>query len=558
VTDRAGSVLELLAGWLPRQRWYAGKGGGDPELARLGGLRLRDLGGAGSGHAEVDVWFVQATTPDGVGVTYQVPLTVRTAPAPDLEHAFVGAFRDEDGERYVYDGPHDHAYLRALLRLLAEEGEAWAGEGAAFGRARAVRPPGGWANDLGSPTRVLSGEQSNTSVIVDAEGERPVILKVFRVLAGGDNPDVVVQTALAAAGSTRVARPAGWVEGWWPVPGGKTPEHGHLVYGCEFLPGSRDAWREATEAVAEGRSFAEQARGLGAATAEVHLTLARALPTSPSTAPRSTPSPTAPGPGRLGRGRRPRAGAVHRRGPHRGGRRPARRAGSGPAAGARRLPPRAGAALGEPGWILLDFEGEPLRPLSERTAPDLALRDVAGMLRSFDYAARHSTVGLDPRTGARGRSGVGGRLPGGLPRRVRRGRRGRERAEDPRNFGVLLRALELDKALYEVVYEDEEPARPGSGSRSAPSAGSLSPTRTHTGVLRVCVHRKPPPRLPVGRRRARGGRQSIAKVGPVTTRGCSPPAQERRSFPAPSAAARVAAAGTRRAPSGRPAGSRAR
>ena len=53
------------------------------------------------------------------------------------------------------------------------------------------------------------------------------------------------------------------------------------AYACEFLAGSRDAWREATDAVAAGRPFEEQARGLGAATAEVHTTLARALPTRP-------------------------------------------------------------------------------------------------------------------------------------------------------------------------------------------------------------------------------------------------------------------------------------
>ncbi|MGZ4624688.1 MAG: maltokinase N-terminal cap-like domain-containing protein, partial [Kineosporiaceae bacterium] len=104
---------------------------------------------------------------------------------------------------------------------------------------------------------------------------------------------------------------------------------------------------------------------------------------------------------------------------------------------------------GSRGWILLDFEGEPLRPLSERTAPDLALRDVAAMLRSFDYAARHSTVGLDPedrralaaqRWAAECREAflVGYAGAGG---------------EDPHKHAVLLRALELDKALYEVVYE---------------------------------------------------------------------------------------------------------
>jgi predicted trehalose synthase len=447
--DRAGSVLELLADWLPRQRWYAGKGGGDPELVRLGGLRLRDVGGA-PGPARVDVWFLQATTPDGVGVAYQVPLTLRAEPVPELEHAFVGSCEADGGEWFVYDGPHDPVYLRALLRLLAEEGEAWAGEGAAFGRARAIRPPGGWAKDPDSPTRVLHGEQSNTSIIVDAEGDAPMILKVFRVLAGGDNPDVVVQTALAAAGSTRVAKPAGWVEGWWPVPGGGTPAHGHLIYGCEFLPGSRDAWREAIEAVAEGRSFVEQARGLGAATAEVHLTLARVLATKPV----DPATLDALADGLLARVDWA-VDAVRALEPFTVAARTA--------ADAVRHVERApdlqqvhgdyhlGQVLhsASRGWILLDFEGEPLRPLSERTAPDLALRDVAGMLRSFDYAARHSTVGLDPEdrrvlaaqawAAACREAFLDGYAEGG--------------AEDPRNYGVLLRALELDKALYEVVYE---------------------------------------------------------------------------------------------------------
>ena len=350
----------------------------------------------------------------------------------------------------MYDGPHDPAFLRALLRLLADEGEAWSGEGAAFGRARAVRPPGGWASDPEAPAKVLGGEQSNTSVIVDPGGERPVIVKLFRVLAGGENPDVVVQTALAAAGSSRVARPAGWIEGWWPDPEGKTPAHGHLAYACEFLPGSRDAWREATEAIAAGRPFEEQARGLGAATAEVHTTLARALPTRRV----DGAALDALADGLLARVDWA-VNAVKALEPFTDAARTAADAVRHVSAAPDLQQVHGDYHLGQVlhsatrGWILLDFEGEPLRPLSERTAPDLALRDVAGMLRSFDYAARHATVGLDPRderavaaqtwaTACR-TAFLDGYAAGG--------------GDDPRRHAVLLRALELDKALYEVVYE---------------------------------------------------------------------------------------------------------
>ena len=105
-----------------------------------------------------------------------------------------------------------------------------------------------------------------------------MICKLFRVLHHGQNPDVVVQSALAAAGSTRVPRSVGYVSGQWPdtsLPDGLA--RGHLAFAQEFLPGVEDAWRVALAAVASGADFSEQARSLGQATAQVHATLARAM-----------------------------------------------------------------------------------------------------------------------------------------------------------------------------------------------------------------------------------------------------------------------------------------
>ena len=101
------------------------------------------------------------------------------------------------------------------------------------------------------------------------------------------------------------------------------------------------------------------------------------------------------------------------------------------------------------GWKILDFEGEPAKSLSERSDLWPAQRDVAGMLRSFDYAAGATLQGFGTSTqlayraqewSARNRTAF---LAGYAS----------VAGDEASAGGDLLAAFEADKAIYEAVYE---------------------------------------------------------------------------------------------------------
>ncbi|MBD7948793.1 phosphotransferase [Oerskovia sp. Sa4CUA1] len=304
--------------------------------------------------------------------------------------------------------------------------------------------------------RMVGGEQSNSSVILPGVAGGS-ILKILRTIAIGPNPDVVVPDALARVGWTGVPRPLGWVEATWEpldVPA-EAPDLGpartaHLAVLSELVTDARDGFELACAYASQDSSFADLAADLGRTLASMHRALREALPTGP---------PLEAG-WLLGDLRRRAREACASSAPL--GRRAAQVEvfldGVAERLAREEAPPpvlqaihgdmhlgQALHALGD-GWKILDFEGEPLRPVAERTRPDLPLRDVAGIVRSLDYAAAVGGA-RSPRWTTTARTAF-----------VEAYRR--EIGEDDGTAGLsvstteaLLRALVLDKALYEVVYE---------------------------------------------------------------------------------------------------------
>ncbi|MET2012341.1 aminoglycoside phosphotransferase [Microbacterium chocolatum] len=436
------STLACLTAWMPRQRWYATKGR-SPRLRLVSWWDLPSAAREQSLDSDA-VSFVRtllvADDASDPAVLYQVPVVARpTESVPPEDAHTIGSPIPGTTLR---DGPHDAAYADALFSLVTRGGSAIGPEAIATGHPAA--PPDGRVR----ASRVMSGEQSNTSLVYEGGGAMPVICKIYRQLHAGHNPDIELPGALAASGSMHVPAAVGWVEGRWPDPAdARSPGvRGSLASAQEFLPGVQDAWRVALDAAASGEDFTGGAAELGAATADVHVALARLFPVQEGT-PAERDAVEATWQRRLAIA----VDEVPALSPWRA-----------------RIEDVYGEALTLPwpalqrihgdyhlgqvlrvpdrGWVLLDFEGEPLRPMRERTLPDLALRDVAGMLRSFDYVA--GSLELD--------------RPDRAPdvrdwaRRARmsflEGYAAASRT-DLLAAAPLLTALELDKAVYEAIYE---------------------------------------------------------------------------------------------------------
>ncbi|MEV5177339.1 maltokinase [Streptomyces flaveolus] len=421
------SLDPLLRTWLPRQRWFAGKGRPITGFTPVSVTELLPPDGRlGLYHLLVRVHQPAVPgAPPHPGDCYQLLIGVREALPPRLAPALIGHVTEGPlAGRTVYEALYDTRPAEVLLEALRTQARIG---GLRFERdpAQEIRP--------GLVARLMTAEQSNSSVVY---GDT-FILKLLRRVVPGVNPDLELPLALAREGCPRVPAPTAWLHA------DVAADTYVLAVLQPFVSGAADGWELALRELAKGEDFAAEARALGRATAEVHTALARALPT------------VTLGHAQLeslvdGMTERLSAAvqAVPALRPYERGLRSAYEAlGTLAAEGRTWTAQRVhgdlhlGQCLRSPSgaWSLIDFEGEPARPLAERRMPQPPVRDIAGMLRSFDYAA-HSATPPAPDWAhtcraayCSGYAEVAGR--------------------DPRTDPVLLRAYETDKAVYEVVYE---------------------------------------------------------------------------------------------------------
>ncbi|HLR93396.1 MAG TPA: aminoglycoside phosphotransferase [Jiangellaceae bacterium] len=458
-------VVALLPEWLPEQRWFAGKGSeisavrpvsasclsvSEPER----GPSVWDL------LVEVDQPAADATVRTDV---YQVPVSVHAEPQTRLEHALLGALSDG---RLAYDALHDKDATAELLhRFSSSAGGSSGSSPIAFELVPHAELP------LGESGVVMTAEQSNTSVIFGGE----VLLKVFRQLRPGLNPDIEVHHALTEIGSPGIAELLGWMTFTSPPdksPQDVSPQHEErsrqfsLAMLQTFLASATDGWALATASVRDlyaeadlhadevGGDFAAEAFRLGAATGGVHTALAQALPTARLDEPQVM-ALTDRIAARIRRGLE----QVPALAPYADALLAAVREPAGAELDVQRV--HGDLHLGQvlrtvDGWKLVDFEGEPAAPVAERVMLDSPTRDVAGVLRSLDYAATHLQLvdhADDDQIAYRAREWVTRNQDAFCDGYAS------VSGTDPRAQAALLRMYEIDKAVYEVAYEARH--RPG-------------------------------------------------------------------------------------------------
>jgi maltokinase len=439
-------LQDFLRDWLPKQRWFAGKDRG-AKAVQVATERVLLEGDPSLLHLFVQVEQNPAVDPipglepvaDSLTTMYQLLLGVRSSMPPELEHFIIGHVDDLG---WVYEASQDHDLMHTMLGWVA-------GEETRCDIVFAVEP--GAKLDTDAVSLVLGGEQSNTSVVF---GEQ-TIMKLFRIVVPGLNPDLEVTRALTEMGNLHVPALQGWIES--DVEGSVST----LGLLQEFLRSGSDGWALALTSVRDlfaegdlhagevGGDFAAESERLGMATADVHSAMAQALPTGIADQHALEA---------LAQSMRKRLDAARIAVPQLAAHAAAisavfdALAKSHEPVTLQRV--HGDFHLGQVmrtdnGWVLLDFEGEPGAPIAARTALSSPLRDVAGMLRSFDYASRYlladqpAAAQLEYRAAEWAERNRDAFCTGYA----------KSAGRDPRDDDVLLRAFELDKAVYEVAYE---------------------------------------------------------------------------------------------------------
>jgi maltokinase len=435
--DLARLDEERLAEWLLGRRWFGSKAEDVSQVHVLDAMTLAP------GPPPLHLALVEARFPTGAHAIYQLLLGTR----PAGEGWSDERLEEIDGAT-VYDAFADPEAASTLGRLLAQEATV---------EAERATVTCHWLDTFAPPAddatvRAMGAEQSNSSIVFDDK----LVLKAFRRLEAGDNPELEMLRFLSGRDFPNIAELAGWID-----------YEGELMDATlavvqRFVPGGRDGWELALDEIAsDPETFVARMTELGAVIGRMHTTLgsdgsdpafAPEEPSMESTSlitatideqiervfvdlPRDVEAlePIA----NRGEEVRDRLSLLSHIG-----------------ASGKLIRHHGDLHLGQTllapdRWIVLDFEGEPARPLLERRRKRSPLRDVAGMLRSFAYAASAGELqrgtpapeGWEERTREAFLAGYFGAVDASLL------------PPGEANARTLLTVFELEKAVYELRYE---------------------------------------------------------------------------------------------------------
>jgi maltokinase len=435
--DLARLDEERLAEWLLGRRWFGSKAEDVSQVHVLDAMTLAP------GPPPLHLALVEARFPTGAHAIYQLLLGTR----PAGEGWSDERVEEIDGAT-VYDAFADREAASTLGRLLAQEATV---------EAERATVTCHWLDTFAPPAddarvRAMGAEQSNSSIVFDDK----LVLKAFRRLEAGDNPELEMLRFLSGRDFPNIAELAGWID-----------YEGELMDATlavvqRFVPGGRDGWELALDEIAsDPETFVARMTELGAVIGRMHTTLG-SDGSDPAFAPEepsmeSTSLITATIDEQIERlfvdlpSDNPDLEPIVHRGEEVRDRLSLL---SHVGAGGKLIRHHGDLHLGQTllapdRWIVLDFEGEPARPLLERRRKRSPLRDVAGMLRSFAYASSAAEIQR------------GTQAPEGWEDRTREAfLAGYFAAVDPAllppgeaNARTLLTIFELEKAVYELRYE---------------------------------------------------------------------------------------------------------